>query len=176
MQNDSENGPITELSDLEKRVIAAVQGDMPIVERPYLAMAEQLGIGEEEFLRVLHSLVERNIVRRFGATLRHQKSGYTANVMVAWQVDEARVEEVGRIMASFRAVSHCYRRDPAEGWPYNLYTMVHGTDEAGCRQTAAKMAHKAGLTHFDLLFSRRELKKTSMQYFNDVDAPPGCGT
>jgi siroheme decarboxylase len=175
MQNDSENGPTIELSDLEKRVIAAVQGDIPIVERPYLVMAEQLGIGEEEFLRVLQSLVDRQIVRRFGATLRHQKSGYTANVMVAWQVDEARVEEVGRIMASFRAVSHCYRRDPAEGWPYNLYTMVHGSNEESCRKTAAKMAHKAGLTTYDLLFSRRELKKTSMQYFNDIDGPPERG-
>jgi siroheme decarboxylase len=175
MQNDSENGPAIELSDLEKRVIAAVQGDIPIVERPYLAMAEQLGIDEEAFLRVLQSLVDRQIVRRFGATLRHQKSGYTANVMVAWQVDEARVEEVGRIMASFRAVSHCYRRDPAEGWPYNLYTMVHGSTEESCRKTAAKMAHKAGLTNYDLLFSRRELKKTSMRYFNDIDGPPERG-
>ncbi len=172
MENETENGPAVELSDLEKRVIAAVQGDMPVDERPYRIMAEQIGVGEDEFLRVLQSLVRRNIVRRFGATLRHQKSGYTANAMVAWQVPESRVQEVGRIMAAFREVSHCYRRDPAPGWPYNLYTMVHGNDEAGCRDAAARMAQKAGVADYDLLFSRRELKKTSMQYFNDVEAPP----
>jgi DNA-binding Lrp family transcriptional regulator len=168
MDKKSQKEPAIELSEFEKRVISAVQGDMPIAERPYALMAEQLGVGEDEFLRVLQSLVERDIVRRFGATLRHQKSGYSANVMVAWQVEESRVEEVGEIMASFRAVSHCYRRDPAPGWPYNLYTMVHGTDEASCRKTAAKMAEKSGVAAYSLLFSRRELKKTSMRYFDDI--------
>jgi DNA-binding Lrp family transcriptional regulator len=70
--------------------------------------------------------------------LRHQKSGFQANAMTAWQVDEDRIEAVGKIMASFREVSHCYRRDPADGWPYNLYTMIHGKSEADCRNTARK--------------------------------------
>ena len=53
--------------------------------------------------------------------------------MVAWKIDEARVAEVGRKLAGFRQVSHCYRRNPTDQWPYNLYTMVHGRDEAACR-------------------------------------------
>jgi DNA-binding Lrp family transcriptional regulator len=84
---------------------------------------------------------------------------------VAWQVDEARIDAVGKIMASFRTVTHCYRRNPTDQWPYNLYTMVHGRDEASCRKTAEKMAQKAGVQAYQLLFSRRELKKTSMRYF-----------
>ena len=60
------------LTDLEKQVIALIQEDMPIVERPYLQMADQLGISESHLLKILHSLVERGIIRRFGATLRHQ--------------------------------------------------------------------------------------------------------
>jgi DNA-binding Lrp family transcriptional regulator len=154
------------LTDLEKKVIASVQGDIPICERPYRQLAEQIGISEEEFLDVLRTLDQRDLVRRFGATLRHQKSGYTANAMVAWQVDEERVEEVGQIMASFRAVSHCYRRNPAPDWPYNLYTMVHAMDEASCHATAATMAAKANVSTYSLLFSRREFKKTSMRYFS----------
>jgi DNA-binding Lrp family transcriptional regulator len=153
------------LSDLEKQVIAIIQEDMPIVERPYQQMAEQLGIPESQLLGILHSLVDRGIIRRFGATLRHQQSGYKANVMVAWQVDEDRIQETGETMASFSAVSHCYRRDPTDQWPYNLYTMVHSRNEEGCRKTVAKMAAKSGVTRYAMLFSRRELKKTSMQYF-----------
>jgi siroheme decarboxylase len=156
------------LSDLEKQVIAAIQGDMPVVARPYEEIAAQLGVTEANLLAVLADLVGRGVIRRFGATLRHQKSGFQANAMVAWRVDEARIEAVGKIMASFRAVSHCYRRDPTAQWPYNLYTMVHGKDEAACRRTAAKMADKAGVHDFALLFSRRELKKTSMQYFQNA--------
>lgn len=154
-----------ELTDTEKRVIAVIQGDMPVVEQPFRQMAEEAGLGEEEFLRIVQDHVDRGIIRRLGATLRHQKSGYRANVMAAWQVEEERVLEVGRIMASFRAVSHCYRRDPAAGWPYNLYTMVHALDEVACRKTVEKMAARAGLDNYALLFSRRELKKSSMKYF-----------
>lgn len=153
------------LTDLEKQVIALIQEDMPIVERPYLQMADQLGIAESQLLDTLHSLVQRGIIRRFGATLRHQQSGFKANVMVAWQVDEDKIQETGKTMASFNAVSHCYRRDPTDQWPYNLYTMVHSRNEEGCRKTVAKMAAKSGVTRYTMLFSRRELKKTSMKYF-----------
>lgn len=156
------------LTDLEKKVIASIQGDIPIVSRPYQVLAEDIGIPEETFIQTLQDLTERGVIRRFGATLRHQKSGFQANAMTAWQVEEDRIEEVGRIMASFRAVSHCYRRDPADGWPYNLYTMIHGKNEEDCENTARKMSEKAGVGTYKLLFSRRELKKISMTYFPDA--------
>jgi len=153
------------LTELEKKIIASIQEDMAITERPYLEISERLGITEEDLLQNLRSLCERGIIRRFGATLRHQKTGFTANAMGAWQVDETRVEEVGNRLASFKQVSHCYRRNPAPSWPFNLYTMIHANDEESCRQTAQKMSREAGVDNYSLLFSRRELKKTSMVYF-----------
>ena len=153
------------LTDLEKKIIAAVQEDMAITERPYLEISNRLGISEDTLLKTLQSLCERGIIRRYGATLRHQKTGFTANAMAAWQVAENRVEEVGNRLASFKQVSHCYRRNPTKGWPFNLYTMIHANDEASCRQTARDMSQEAGVENYSLLFSRRELKKTSMVYF-----------
>ena len=108
------------LTTLEKKIIAAIQTDIPIVERPYREIALKLGIAENDLLDTLRDLCERGVIRRFGATLRHQKSGFAANAMVAWQVDEGRIEAVGRVMASSRNISHCYRRDPNPKWPYNL--------------------------------------------------------
>jgi DNA-binding Lrp family transcriptional regulator len=157
------------LTDLEKKIIAAIQGDMPIAARPYNHIAGQLGITEEQLLRTLKDLVGRGVIRRFGATLRHQKSGFKANAMTAWKVAEERVDEVGRIMAGFKEVSHCYRRDPSQAWPFNLYTMIHGKDEAHCRRIAEQIAAKADIREYQLLFSRRELKKTSMTYFHNAD-------
>jgi DNA-binding Lrp family transcriptional regulator len=154
------------LTDIEKRVIASIQGDMPVVAQPYQEIARSLAIGEAELLEILQSLTDRGIMRRFGATLRHQRSGFDANAMTAWQVDEGRIEEVGALMAAFPQVSHCYRRDPKPTWPYNLYTMIHGTSEADCIETARQMAAKAGVTTYELLFSKQELKKTSMKYFS----------
>ena len=158
------------LTDLEKRIIAVIQGDMPITTQPYAQIAAELGIGEQQLLEALKDLVRRGVIRRFGATLRHQKSGYTANAMTAWLVEEERIEAVGRIMASFKEVSHCYRRDPTDEWRFNLYTMIHGKDEDHCRRTAEKMAEKSGVRQYQLLFSRRELKKTSMKYFSNENS------
>ena len=74
-------------TELEKQIIASIQGDMPIVERPYLAIAERLGVTEDEVLETLRALDRRGVIRRFGATLRHQKSGFRANAMVAYPID-----------------------------------------------------------------------------------------
>jgi siroheme decarboxylase len=153
------------LTGLEKKIIASIQADIEVTERPYLAIAQKLGISEETLLKNLQRLCEKGIIRRFGATLRHQQTGFTANAMAAWQVDEDRIDEVGRKMAAFQQVSHCYRRNPAKGWLYNLYTMIHAGDEEACRQAAREMSQIAAVDNYTLLFSRRELKKTSMVYF-----------
>ena len=154
-------------NDLEKKIIAALQGDMPVCRRPYLEIGEMIGVDEKTVISVLRDLYQRGVIRRFGATLRHQKSGFNANAMVAWQADEALIDAVGEQIAAYEAVTHCYRRDPAPDWPYNLYTMVHARDEAACREIARKIAEDIGVSEYTMLFSRRELKKTSMQYFDN---------
>ena len=153
------------LSELEKRIIASIQEDIAVIERPYLKIAQDLGISETELLENLKALCKRGVIRRFGATLRHQRTGFKANAMVAWKVDEKRIEDVGQKMASFQQVSHCYRRNPSKSWPYNLYTMVHANDKQACREIARKMSQATSVKKYSLLFSREELKKTSMVYF-----------
>jgi len=153
------------LTKLEKRIISSLQEDIAVTARPYLEIANNLGVTEKSLLEALQSLCDRGFIRRYGATLRHQKTGFTANAMAAWQVDEDRIDKVGDKMASFREVSHCYRRNPTNRWPYNLYTMIHASDEAACRQTAQMMSEAASVENYTLLFSRKELKKTSMVYF-----------
>lgn len=157
------------LSELENEIIALIQGDIPITRRPYLEMAQKLGISEKTLLERLKDLCDKGVMRRFGATIYHQKSGFQANAMVAWQADEDRVDEAGEKMASFTEVSHCYRRNPTVDWPYNLYTMIHAKDEESCRKIAQNISIKTKINNYSLLFSRKELKKTSMKYFPTDD-------
>ncbi|MBW2220636.1 MAG: Lrp/AsnC family transcriptional regulator [Deltaproteobacteria bacterium] len=154
------------LTELEKKIIASIQGDIPVISRPYLEISKKLKISEETLLKTLKDLFDKGVIRRFGATIRHQKSGFAANAMVAWIVDEKRIEEVGEKMSSFKEVSHCYRRNPTDKWPYNLYTMVHAKNEDTCRKIARTMSSEACVENYKLLFSRREFKKTSMKYFS----------
>ncbi|MBW1822898.1 MAG: Lrp/AsnC family transcriptional regulator [Deltaproteobacteria bacterium] len=141
------------LTELEKKIIASIQGDIPVISRPYLEISKKLKISEETLLKTLKDLFDKGVIRRFGATIRHQ-------------VDEKRIEEVGEKMSSFKEVSHCYRRNPTDKWPYNLYTMVHAKNEDTCRKIAQTMSSEACVENYKLLFSRREFKKTSMKYFS----------
>ncbi len=155
------------LSDLDQKVILALQRDLEICPRPFREVAESLEIPEEALLEVIQSLMARGYIRRFGATLRHQQSGFEANALVAWAVPEADLQRIGRHLAAQRSVSHCYARRPAPSWPYNLYTMIHGRTPEECEAIAARMAAETGLKDYELLFSETELKKTTMRYFRE---------
>ena len=154
------------LTDLEKRVILALQRDLEVEPTPFQELADLLGLGEEAVLAAIQSLMEKGYIRRFGATLRHQKSGFEANALVAWAVPEADLQRIGQELAAQRVVTHCYARRPAPTWPYNLYTMVHGHTREECLEIAARMARETGLTDYQVLFSESELKKTTMRYFS----------
>ncbi len=153
------------LDALDKRIIARLQGDLPLESRPFAGLAAELGLGEAQVVERIARLKREKIMRRFGATLRHQQSGFPANVMVAWRVPEDQVERVGRRLSGFRRVSHCYWRQTCAGFPYNLFSMVHGKSQEECREIVGEMAEAVGALEHALLFSVEELKKTSMQYY-----------
>jgi len=153
------------LTETDKRLIYLLQSDLPVSQRPFAWLAQRVGLDEEEVIARVAAFKESGLIRRFGATLFHQRSGYPANVMVAWRAPAERIEEMGQHLAAFREVTHCYQRLESPDWPYNLYSMVHGESEEDCTRRVEGMALAAGLEEYRLLFSREELKKTSMRYF-----------
>lgn len=153
------------IEDIDKKIISQIQKDLPVHPQPFALMAEKIGISEEAFIERVKSLKQSGIIRRFGATLRHQEAGFKANAMIAWNAPEDTIREMGKTLARFREVSHCYHRAPKGDWPYNLYTMVHGGSRKECREIAERLSSATGLTEYAVLFSEKEFKKTSMEYF-----------
>ena len=153
------------IDDLDKKIINLLQKDIPIDPRPYKIMADQIGINEDEFIKRIEIMIDSGVIRRFGATLYHQEAGFSANAMVAWIIPGDRIDEIGKIMAEYREVTHCYQRRPQKDWKYNLYTMIHGDTRQECYDIAKKMSGKTGMDNYSLLFSEKEFKKTSMEYF-----------
>ena len=76
-------------------VIRALQGPMEVIDRPYDAAAEEVGMSTEELLAHLGGMVERKILRRVAAILFHRRAGFSANGMGVWRVPEDRILEVG---------------------------------------------------------------------------------
>ncbi|HYL79352.1 MAG TPA: hypothetical protein VEU07_00985, partial [Candidatus Acidoferrum sp.] len=75
-------------------------------------------------------------------------------------------EEVGKIMGSFKGVSHCYLRPTYPDWPYSIFTMVHGQKDEDCQELIGAISKAAGIQEYALLYSTKEYKKIRLKYFN----------
>jgi len=145
-------------------LIERLQQGIPIVARPYEAIAADIGLTEAEVLARVRALASSGAIRRLGFRVRHQRAGVGGNIMVAWEVPEDRVEEVGRILAAQACVRHCYERPPFEGFPYNVYSMVHSATPEGAEEEVARLASELGGIGHVMLPTVRELKKASPRY------------
>lgn len=153
------------LNELDKKIVKVLQEDFPLCEEPYKILAEKVGISEEEFLRRVENFVEDKKIRKIGAVLRHREAGFKANALCAWEVPADKIDEIAKIFSENPAVSHCYDRTTAPDWNYNLYTMIHAKTRAECDEIIKNLADKTGIKNFQVLYSKKEWKKTGMKYF-----------
>jgi len=154
------------MDPVDRRIVEATQGGLPLVERPYHAVAEAVGLPAEEVMERMRRMLEGGAIRRIGAVPNHYALGYRANGMAVWDVDDAQVDALGARVAALGLASHCYsrpRHPPA--WPYNLFTMVHGRDRAEAESAVEAIAAVLGdaARARDVLYSTRILKKTGLR-------------
>jgi len=149
-------------------VIKALQQDIEVTSEPFKKATEKLNLSYEEFFNLAHELKESGVMRRFATILNHRKAGFGANAMSVWVVPEDKGEQIGKEMAEFSAVSHCYLRPSYPNWPYNLFAMVHAKTQEECDTLIEEMAKESGLTEYGKLYSTVEFKKQRLVYFDDA--------
>ncbi|HHW63851.1 MAG TPA: Lrp/AsnC family transcriptional regulator [Rhodocyclaceae bacterium] len=159
-----------DLADLDRRIVLATQGGLPLVARPYAVVAETLGVAEAVVRSRLVAMLADGRIRRIGAVPNHYAIGYTANGMSVWDIDDAMIDAVGMRVGRLDFVTHCYRRPRhLPDWPYNLFAMVHAASReaalARVEDIAALIAAEyPGACHRrDVLFSAGILKKTGLR-------------
>jgi DNA-binding Lrp family transcriptional regulator len=107
-------------------------------------------------------------MRRFACILNHRKAGFSANAMVVWDIEEGQKgEEIGKVAASFSAVSHCYLRPKYPTWNYNLFTMIHGKTKEDTQAVIDSISNEIEYKSKMPLYSSREFKKVRIKYFCD---------
>jgi DNA-binding Lrp family transcriptional regulator len=148
----------------QQQMLRALQRPLPIVPRPFQQLASEAGVTEEVLLAFASAHLG-GVIRRYVGTFYHRRLGVRANGMVVWRAPEESLHQAGAVLAQSKRVSHCYARNPVEGFPYNLYSMLHGPDEASVRQEASILSRRTSLTDFLVLFSREEFKKCRLRYF-----------
>lgn len=160
------NANTVAIDDLDRRLIRATQAGLPLVPRPYHALADALGVSADEVMSRLSRLLDSGVIRRIGVVPNHYALGYTANGMSVWDVDDLSVDALGEAVGALACVTHCYRRPRRPPlWPYNLFAMVHGRNRADVEEgvhSIARVLGSAARAH-DVLYSSRMLKKTGLR-------------
>ena len=154
------------IDDLDRALIVATQGGLPLVPRPYQLIAEQLGLSADEVMRRFKALLETGIIRRIGAVPNHYAIGWTANGMTVWDVADDKVDALGERIGQLDFVTHCYRRPRRlPDWPYNLFAMVHGASREECTAKADEIRALLGADcrASDIIYSTKILKKTGLR-------------
>ena len=147
-------------------LIAATQAGLPLVPRPYHAIAEKLGIAPEDVMVRLQRMLDEGAIRRIGLVPNHYALGYVANGMSVWDVADDVVDELGERIGRLDFVSHCYRRPRRPPrWPYNLFAMLHGKSREEVTAYAEEIRALLGAAcrGSDILYSRGILKKTGLR-------------
>ncbi|MFB6304675.1 MAG: Lrp/AsnC family transcriptional regulator, partial [Haloferacaceae archaeon] len=97
------------LDDVDAALVDGYQSGFPVVERPFRAVAADLGVTERGALERVERLRERGVVRRFGAVLNPPVIG--SSTLAALAVPDDRFEAVADVVNGYRQVNHNYRRD-----------------------------------------------------------------
>jgi len=157
---------MTILDAMDRRLIEATQGGLPIVAEPYAAVADEIGVSETEVIDRLKDLIARGVIRRIAAAPNHYALGMVANGMTVWDVEDRLANMLGEKIGALTFVSHCYLRPRTmPEWPYNLFAMVHGGHRQEVEVKRSEIAAILGsyCRACDILYSTRILKKTGLR-------------
>ncbi|MDH5655012.1 MAG: hypothetical protein OEZ34_03835 [Spirochaetia bacterium] len=155
---------IPDLKEKEINIIRCLQKDLPLVSRPFEKLCDENNVDPDDIFAFARKFMG-GAVRKYVATFRHRKMGVAANGMTVWRIPQEKMGESASIFASSPAVSHCYERTAIEGFPYNLYAMMHASDRETLFSMVDEMSEISECKDYLILQSSREFKKTRLRYF-----------
>ncbi|HRN75755.1 Lrp/AsnC family transcriptional regulator [Ottowia sp.] len=149
---------------------ALVEAGLPLEPEPFAGWVRQLGCSTDAVLARIQAWLDTGTLRRFGLVVRHHEVGFSANAMTVFDIPDDEVDALGARLATQPGITLCYRRERAEGWPYNLYCMVHGRSREDTLALLQAAIDAAGLAAQPraTLFSRRRFKQTGARYFRPL--------
>jgi len=164
--HDVEEVPKSEAVELtreQKLILQNLPTELQIVAEPFGVLCSE-SLQRQDVLRVLKELIDKGVIRRIATVVDHRKLGFSANALFACKVQENRVAQAGSSLAKFRTVSHCYERETFEGWPYNLFAMMHGRTMGDIQQVVSRFTESKQIDSFKLLPTVADLKKQPVKH------------
>jgi len=98
------------IDDVDRTILNRIQSDFPLTKRPYLSIAENLDLSENEVIKRLEQLKKKGIIRRIGGNFVPEKLGFVSTLCAA-KVPEDKIERFARTVNRYPGVTHNYQRD-----------------------------------------------------------------
>jgi siroheme decarboxylase len=136
------------LDPLDRHLLDGFQRDLPLVPRPFAAIADAVASDEATVIARLAALRAAGAVARVGATVRPNTAG--ASSLAAMSVPEDRVDEVAAIVGAEPGVNHSYLRE--DDW--NLWFVATAPDAGRLGESLARIGGRTGLRVLDLRLVR----------------------
>jgi DNA-binding Lrp family transcriptional regulator len=152
-----EYGPVL-LDETDKTVLSSLQKGLEVTAEPFVVLCKG-GLKIDEALWRIKAMMDKGVISRLGAVVNHNKLGFVANAMLVCEVEQDRVVEAGEKLMKVGIVSHCYQRRTFEGWPYNLFGMMHGRNLEDIHRVAKKFVSETGIKSWQLLATAETFKK-----------------
>ncbi|WP_435077503.1 siroheme decarboxylase subunit beta [Halococcus sp. AFM35] len=155
-----------DLSALDARLLLAIQDGFPLTATPYRDIAADLDEPVEGVLDGVRRLREAGCIKRIGCIVNHVVTGFDANCMVVWDVPDEDLDARGTEVGALPYVTLCYHRPrrPAQGWPYDLFTMIHGRDAETVDEKIDELTAEHLPYDHERLYSTETLKQTGARY------------
>jgi DNA-binding Lrp family transcriptional regulator len=155
-----------DLTPLEADVLVAIQGGLPLSATPYRDVADAVGADVDDVLATIEALLADGCIKRIGCVVNHVVTGFDANCMIVWDVPDDDLDDRGVAVGRLPYVTLCYHRPrrPDQGWSYNLFTMIHGREQAAVDAKVDELAADHLPYEHERLYSTETLKQTGARY------------
>ena len=98
------------IDEIDRMILNRIQSDFPITTRPYLSIAENLNLSEDQVIKRLKRLKKKGIIRRIGGNFAPEKLGFVSTLCAA-KVSRDKIDHFARAVNRYPGVTHNYRRD-----------------------------------------------------------------
>ncbi|WP_206485687.1 Lrp/AsnC family transcriptional regulator [Thalassotalea sp. G2M2-11] len=132
---------VPELSSLERALINVLQHGLPVCEKPFEQVAEQVGSDEQTVISTLNQLLEQKVLTRFGPMYDAACLG-GAFTLAALSVPDDKFEQVTEQVNSFEQIAHNYKRDH----DYNMWFVIATESQQEIEQVVKAIEAKTGFS------------------------------
>jgi len=130
------------MDEVDKAILNRVQSNFPITSRPYLTLAQELNLSENEVLSRLRRLKSDGIIRRIGGNFTPAKLGFVSTLCAA-SVSENQIDRFTRIVNRYPGVTHNYQRENI----YNIWFTFIGPSMVEIEKNLKQIGKETGVTN-----------------------------